>query len=729
MKKETKDKLKALGTSALVGVGTFALLRKRKFQEIPEVNSAQKASKGKLTTILSDMPDIQPDYPTDVLLSKNIFQKAKNWWDYSGIKFHSSNELRSKKGPINIRGAVYDDTSVYDKKWRPEKVQADISYNSDKSLLKRDFLDKLHFSKLRSFSGDTPNTVEFSKLFRKGTAITPEKIYKELGTRRSWEQLFIKRRESIGVGEGYQGTGKDILKKRDNENVKDLLKNPDKYIAQVNVPHDREYRAHAVLQGGSADYSDFMLRNINGKLNKKIKSFSPEQMPQLSDELYKVVNDYSFKNPKQNLILGLDVLRSSKYPDELVISEVNDNSSFLWNVPSSARRLYTQVTGRRPVPQSLAASAVIGAGTYPLVKRQLKKESAEKKKKDSFVKSLAVIGGGTVAAKIVENKVIDYRLRDKDFKNWSEIYRHYKDVKPGDLVVTRNTVIPGESHAALITPKGKLMEISTYGPFGSVRGTISQYPFKDFLHSTASRDYDSLTGKEIDPVFDKRRSRALASVYRPRKFDKRKAQKAVDYLQRKSDQGELEYSFTERNFKVKPGCDAKGSCATTTDYVYERAGSKKKTLAYFPEAIHEKGFKEVIKPKTPYTRRMTTLTPLLALSGVYALHKGFKEDDTRKKYIGAGLVAGGGLTLVPKVRKYIDSVAGGPTIATGTLGSQGLTVGTATRLPKVHNKLMNLFDKSSNQRHFGTAMLAIPAIYGIHKLINHNDKTKLTKRT
>ncbi len=400
---ETKSKLlKYVAAPAAVGALTYAAVRHPQFSKIPAIAKAQKASKGKVTSIVSGKPEVMMrDFNVEALVNPSTPAKMKNWLLHAGIKHVRAEDLQKIKGKVKIKGAVYDDVAMTHPTWDPSKVKADVRYNVNKSEFLNRLQEKHVFSQMPEFKEFTPKAELLSKIIPKGKH-TRESLHKALKDK----DVFIKVKSGEGFGHGFQGKPADILKASDKD-FKHLIENRGNYIAQDFFKHDKEYRVHAILQGGKVSITESHLKGLKGKhvLGKSINT--PKVDPELAEYTKKALSEYAAKNKdKGNMIFGVDVMRDTK-ARKFAIGEINDNSgSFRTYIANYVRgkknvepRLldkgkpplflkspylnYRQLTGQHAQPVAAGAGVVSAAATASVlkIKDEMKKTSEEKKSK------------------------------------------------------------------------------------------------------------------------------------------------------------------------------------------------------------------------------------------------------------------------------------------------------------------------------------------------------------
>lgn len=367
--KKGSDLAKALLAGAAVGGGAYGISRIPRYSSNPAIQKAQKASKGKLTRIVSET-GVGDDYNVKALTSGKFIDKVKNWWNQAGIKHMEANKIMPD---TKIRGAVYDDVPMSHPEWSPTKqtgvgtltrkgkdpdyrVDADIVYNKDKNEFLDKLQDKYTFSQMDEFEGYTPKSELISDVVKdKG------KNLKDMDTADSLDEIagalagqdkFIKMRGGEGFKAGFQGQPKDLQRAakryrkgkvsgRDKKDLETLANNPDAYIAQDMIKNrKKEYRVHTILQNGEVTPTESHVKGImksdgwedvthNSQNTKK-------DLPEVDKFIREAFEDYGkkAKGDTKNQILGVDVMKDQD--GKMSIVEVNDNSgSFSSFIPTS----------------------------------------------------------------------------------------------------------------------------------------------------------------------------------------------------------------------------------------------------------------------------------------------------------------------------------------------------------------------------------------------------------
>lgn len=311
MKKDDKSKYIAPAASIGAGLAAYALFRKPNYSKIPEIAAAQKASKGKVTSLIS--PEAMgADYNVDALLNPSVKSKIYNWFNNAGIKHVNADEIKKK---TFIEGAVYDDVSMGHKTWDPSKVTADIKYNADKDIFRDLLQEKYKFANSPEFKGVTPSAELLSKVLKKSPK-TKEHIYNALKDK----DVFIKIKSGEGFGTGFQGGPKDILT-ASKDKTDDLIKNYKNYIVQPKVEHVDEYRIHTFLQNGEVNFGEghSKYKGVTGK------SFDVKKLrPDIAESLGAAMSGFAKKHQDKNMVLGVDLFETKD--GKFIINEINDNS-------------------------------------------------------------------------------------------------------------------------------------------------------------------------------------------------------------------------------------------------------------------------------------------------------------------------------------------------------------------------------------------------------------------
>ncbi len=322
---------------------------------------------------------------------------------------------------------------------------------------------------------------------------------------------------------------------------------------------------------------------------------------------------------------------------------------------------------------------------------------AEKKQEKSNPLALPLTVG---AIKATEFGIHEAIKRPNDYQSLEETHKYYKDkLKPGDLLISKNTVIPGKSHAAIVGHDKRIYSV------GNAQVNTVSITSKGKLYNPTLRDYiqsDSNEGK----YFNKAQARGIiAEVHRPnKKVDLNKLKKTLTYLKAKGESGKFTYDFFNPTFDK---CNIRGNCTTSIDEVYKRVGLKDKNTAYakLPSSLINRDFTKVLETKVPHPP--TISTPALALGLVGA--KMMKSEDSDKKRRGAALVTGGAaLQFIPKVKEVTQGATGSLSV---WLGNRMWNVA-----EKLKPELANQLYTNRRARYLGGITLGVPALAALSSL-------------
>jgi len=292
---------------------------------------------------------------------------------------------------------------------------------------------------------------------------------------------------------------------------------------------------------------------------------------------------------------------------------------------------------------------------------------------------------GTGAGVAIGNRqLVDKYNRRSAPKSFKDLRNQYKDTKPGDVILIRDSHMRGPSHTALVSSKGVVSEVLVPSQHKSVARNV---PLEKFL-----RDRSRSGGRYSQDAAAK-----ISDVFRPQAVDARKLKSLSNAAIDKAKRGMVKYdplANISHGTAIVGDKDIKATCVSFTDALLRESGAK----------------------------RRKNKTPVLPRSAVVGLDK-VTNLDRRESYIAplsAMTAASGAIALASKRMKL-----GLPLLAAGIAGnaiptardSDNYLVSAATR--GVGSSLRKVF-RGKNKEYdnaIGAGLLALPTSLGIAKLL------------
>lgn len=400
----------------------------------------------------------------------------------------------------------------------------------------------------------------------------------------------------------------------------------------------------------------------------------------------------------------------------------------------------------------------------------LKKET---KRNEGQYATLAA--GGAMGIRAVENKYIHEKAKVRDFANFDELKGYYvNDVKPGDVIQMRDTFSRGATHPILVVDdayyawpdadgwkagkrqikvtdpdviskktripgydyvaKGLVAEV---GPnqknptevlsFGSLEGKLSDLSHVDIPKLDASGK------KYYERTFSATKARTVGGIYRQKDFDLNKFNETMNIAKENSEAGRYTYKGVSFDYKVAPNCSAKGNCVNFASSVLDSSKKNPTGKTHYLPWDFMKTLDEVKATKGITHGKSNFLTPVLVGEGLYRGYTGVKDDSARRVATGAGIIGAGiALNTNERVNNIVNNVGG---FAAQSLG--GMLVETPAKVMDAVTKkkfpgtdeglylekARKFLDRKPGfSRGLGAAVIGVPAIYGLHKLMNRGQK-------
>ncbi len=353
------------------------------------------------------------------------------------------------------------------------------------------------------------------------------------------------------------------------------------------------------------------------------------------------------------------------------------------------------------------------------------------------------------------------------YTSFDQLLKTFEAAKPGDVLVLQDTFMPGKSHPIIITgnkyydwpypgdwenkgwrevaAKSKKAPMSPnrvwrgYGRYVEVMPKTHGIVEAGSLESKL-RDMVMVKKRKFDPNLNKyvwyeefspKHVRYVGSVYRDPNVNPALIEAVDKMVRENADKKLYKYSPFVVNFNLNKGQCGSGTCVTFADSFLRLLGGRKgQVKAILPSEITE-GLNEVIKNPYPAKIPMSTVTPALFVLGSGLALKGKKEND--KQLMKRGLITAGiglGLSANKKVRELLNLAggwasqsAGGMILESGAKALdkiKGIDIKSDQSSYKAIREFMNRNRKVS--RGLGAAVLGVPTLYGLYKILDKKNE-------
>jgi len=299
--------------------------------------------------------------------------------------------------------------------------------------------------------------------------------------------------------------------------------------------------------------------------------------------------------------------------------------------------------------------------------------------------SAAILGTG-VGTALGNRFFVDRYNKKHGPKSFTELQKQYKDVKPGDVLMVRDSHMRGPSHTAVVSSKNRITEVLVPQRHKEV---VRSTTLNKFLKDRAIKDGQFIPDQAIK----------FSDAFRPEKVNKSKLKRLSDSMVSKGKEFKVKYDPLANivyNTTLEGVEKAKATCVSFTNSLLREAGAKTpKKAPVFPRSS-VKGLNKItkIKAREAYTAPLGMMT---AAAGVIALAKG-------KKKIGLPLMAAGVLANAVPVTRDADNYISS----------------TATRMVGrnlKHTFSTNKKDQPNLDMGIGATALGVPSALGIAKLL------------